>query len=295
MASLLTVAGIEAGQVVWSSERLATNVTSTGTELGTEFRFELGSFEKGFEPAVENIGDWRAHWVTVGQADYNAAAGFFAASSEVTALPGEVARTAFIWGFNRASATSGAEWVLLTNPDWVLPVGKDVIAPPENWSTGTASIAVVGSVNATPGIHLQTDAVGGAVTQSHAGAWLSSHGLGSIVDSHLWEMDSDGDGVSNLLEYAAGTHPLRAASVSRASVYVAAYEGDRALTLTFDKNPEARVHYHIEISSDLNQWEPADDVVEVVSDTADQVSIRDAQPFDFSTARYFRLRVVLQP
>lgn len=294
ITSLVTVAETDAGQVVWSSERMATNVTSTNAQLNDDFRFELGGFTSGFEPTAANVTEWRSHWVTVGAAQYHSQTGAFAASTSIEEqLP--ITGSAYIWGFNNEMATSGAEWVLLTNPQWTLPSGSS-IAPPQQWSTGTATEAVIGSVNAMRGIHLQTAAVGASSSVHPAArAWLSSYGLSDSSDSQIWERDTDQDGVSNLLEYATGTHPLVASSVSRESVYVDTYSDGRALTLTFDKNPDAMVHYQIELSSDLNHWESGDDIVSVVSDTSDQMTVRDSLALKNKESRFFRLNVTLLP
>ncbi|MEZ5327545.1 MAG: hypothetical protein R3F19_21045 [Verrucomicrobiales bacterium] len=283
------------GQVVWSSERMATNLTSTNSPLGDDFRFELGGFANGFVPTTANVASWRSNWITVGAADYNSQLGFFAASTSVDSAAA-FDSAAYIWGFNRELSTAGAEWVLLTNPEWMLPSAGTTIAPPRQWSTGTATVAVLGNVNAQPGIHLQTAAVAGqAVGSASATAWLASYGLSEASDSQIWEADSDNDGVSNLLEYATGTHPLVASSFSRESVYIASYGDSQSITLTFDKNPDAMVHYQIELSSDLNQWTSGDDFVEVVSDAPDRMTVRDMLPLTANESRFFRLNVSLLP
>ena len=286
--TLVTLMNASGGQVVWSSERMATNLTSTNAKLGDDFRFELVGFANG----LANLASWRSNWITVGVAHYNSQVGFFAASTFVDSAAA-LDSPAYIWGFNRESATAGAEWVLLTNPQWVLPSAATTIAPPQQWSTGTATMAVLGNVNAQPGVHLQTAAVvGQAIGNESATAWLASHGLNQASDSQIWEADSDNDGVSNLLEYATGTHPLVATSFSRESVYLSTYGDTKSITLTFDKNPEAMVHYEIELSSDLNQWVSGENVVEVVSDTSDRMTVRDTLPLT-GTARFFRLNVSL--
>lgn len=297
LASLMAIVGIVAGagdswagQVDWSSERLATNVTSGRSPLGSGFQFELGGFSQGFVPRAENIAEWRAHWVPVGSADYNVAAGFFAASTAIEALPATVGRTAYIWGFDHVNVSvAAAEWILVTDPGWQFPVGGSAIAPPSQWSTGTAAMVIVGSVNAVPGIHLQTAAVGGG-SSAAAGKWLANHGLDHADDSHIWETDSDGDGATNLMEYMAGTHPLSAASVTREPLRIGTRQGG-AVTLTFDKNPEVMVDYRIEISSDLSLWRPVAGL-EVVSELAGQVTVRVPEP-DGASAGFFRLRVSL--
>ncbi|MGK0185765.1 MAG: hypothetical protein ACI9R3_001546 [Verrucomicrobiales bacterium] len=297
IVTMLTLLGAlkvsTAGQVVWGSERMAINVTSTNAQLDDGFRFELGGFVSGFQPSAGNAADWSKNWVTVGAAQYHSRSGAFAASTDVessSAIDG----VAYIWGFNDKNASKGAEWVLLTNSQWVFPAPSANIAPPLQWSTGTATEAVVGSVNAHSGVHLQTAAVSVTI-QLGAQAWLSSYGLSDSSESQIWEKDTDNDGVSNLLEYATGTHPLVASSFSKETIYVDTYGESRAITLTFDKNPDAMVHYQIELSSDLNHWESGDDSIEVVSDHPDRMTVRDSLPLNGAGSRYFRLSVSLLP
>ena len=143
---------------------MATNLTSTDSELGSDFRFELGGFAAGFQPSSANAREWRENWVAVGSADYNASLRFFAASTEITQQSAGFGGPAYIWGFNREAIGGDAEWVLLTNSNWVLPSSGTSIAPPQQWSTGTATTAVLGSVNAQPGVHLRTASVGGSAS-----------------------------------------------------------------------------------------------------------------------------------
>ena len=80
----LSVVGIgNAGQIVWSSERMARNLDSAGREIGDAFRFELGCFKDGFAPSATNTADWASHWIGVGEAPYKNASGSFAASTIV--------------------------------------------------------------------------------------------------------------------------------------------------------------------------------------------------------------------
>jgi len=98
-------------------------------------------------------------------------------------------------------------------------------------SAGTAlSVSVGGSVDTSlPGDYLltysATDTLGFAATtnrlvsvletNSAPSWWLAQYGLGSNVSASL--LDSDGDGVTNWVEYLTGTNPTNAQSVFRAS------------------------------------------------------------------------------
>ena len=200
---------------------------------------------------------------------------------------------AYVWGYNSKSATTGAEWILVTNRSWILPSSASGIALPLQWSMGTATDVILGSVNASAGVHMQTAAVGNSGSAHHA--WLASFGLGRVDDTQVWELDSDLDGESNLSEYAAGTDPTNSASVSRAAVQFYTNGEERVITLTFDKNPEARVHYQIELSSDLNHWEPGNEQIDLVSEEADKLIFRDIVPAHSSRPTFYRLNVALIP
>jgi hypothetical protein len=286
-----------AGQVLWSSERFARNVTSLGTELlSTSHVFELGGFESGFIPTAANASEWRNHWVPLAQAGYNAEFGFFAASTDVSAemISPNLESQGYIWGWNQVEATSGAEWILLTNTTWQWPTSKNKILPPEEWTTNTATETILGSVNPSAGIHLQTAAPFPASSHAVTQAWLSKFDLGSPNDSRIWDIDTDGDGMTNLIEYAAGTNPLESASKPNTHIALVSYGDGRAVTLTFDKNPQARVDYTIEISTDLKQWASNDDNVVIVSDSAETLIVRDLHPAT-SQRRFLRLKVSLLP
>lgn len=98
-------------------------------------------------------------------------------------------------------------------------------------SAGAAlTVSVEGSVNTSlPGDYLltysATDTLGFAATtnrlvsvletNSAPSWWLAQYGLGSNITASL--LDSDGDGVTNWVEYLTGTNPTNAQSVFRVS------------------------------------------------------------------------------
>jgi len=69
-------------QVLWGSARLAFNYVSTGepNALGSDFTFQLGSFDPDFTPTADNISSWLAHWTPAQSVDYNANTRFFTGS-----------------------------------------------------------------------------------------------------------------------------------------------------------------------------------------------------------------------
>jgi hypothetical protein len=108
--------------------------------------------------------------------------------------------------------------------------------------------------------------------------------------------DPDGDGLSNLLEFAYGTDPDQSASAHRPDgVVVSALGGDR-YALRWRRNTRALgLTATVEISSNLIAWHsgPAHTVVESVTphpDGSETVIVRDLLSPTQEPRRYFRLR-----
>lgn len=100
------------------------------------------------------------------------------------------------------------------------------------------------------------------------------------------DADPDGDGRSNLLEYATGSNPN---SGVNSGVIEARFEGS-AFVLTIRKGPGAKdVRYEIEGSSNLSSWSPS--LFTILDDNASMLRVR----FNETTAAGFlRLKVTLE-
>lgn len=79
-------------------------------------------------------------------------------------------------------------------------------------------------------------------------AWERANGL--IVGIDDADLDPDGDGATNLMEYLAGTDPQDMNSVSRPSVTY----GDGLATIEMSTVPGR--NYRLYVSTDLKDWEP---------------------------------------
>ena len=117
-------------------------------------------------------------------------------------------------------------------------------------------------------------------------SWLDSYFPGS-TPATLALVDSDGDGSSNLREFASGTVPTSAASHIEPQLT----EPGGYLTLTVIKNPAATdVEYSVERSTDLDGWSTAGTVV--VTDDADRLVVRSATPVGGASNAQEYLRAV---
>lgn len=117
-------------------------------------------------------------------------------------------------------------------------------------------------------------------------AWRQTHfGTPSNTGSASDTLDPDGDGTANLIEYALGTSPTSALSVSRP---VLGNDANR-LTLSFART-RGDVDYIVEASSTVGGWEVIASNPGTVGET---VTVRDttdltSQP---NTRRFLRLRI----
>lgn len=106
--------------------------------------------------------------------------------------------------------------------------------------------------------------------------------------------DPDGDGDSNLMEYALGTdpnspttHPVTRSVVSQA--------GADYLSISFPRRKNPDLHYLVEVSSDLQSWTSAtvqSGTPVFLNQDFEQVTFRDNQPVSSSDSRFIRLRVI---
>ncbi len=101
----------------------------------------------------------------------------------------------------------------------------------------------------------QTGLWSGALTAtpSAANSWVRQH-FGSNEPSGIsaWNADPDGDGMSNLMEYALGYGPTDSSDCSWPT---AGRSGSR-LSLTFTPEVVSGLTYIVEASSDLSKWSP---------------------------------------
>jgi len=165
LASWLPLRSVSAATISWGSDfsvfPAPELLDSSGTPLDASYSFEIGSFGS-FTPTMGNIADWQANWKVfdrsydptpadpndgdpfgwnpglffVGVETHNALGG----SDSPDANPADVfgvGEVAYLWAYNSKSIVPGSD-------------------PDSAWSLATADTAIIGSVNPSPVLALQT-------------------------------------------------------------------------------------------------------------------------------------------
>jgi hypothetical protein len=149
----------------------------------------------------------------------------------------------------------------------------------------------VGSASDTLVISAKPDANGNGMLD----AWEIEKFGNANPGANLPGDDADGDGVTNLLEYAFNTGPKQAAP-SPAAADFAQIGGDRYLRLRVPKNPAAtNLSYFIEVSGDLQEgsWSSLQTTIEENDST--HLTARDNVEVSTASRRFIRLRVLVNP
>lgn len=183
----------------------------------------------------------------------------------------------YLWARNGLDLTKGPEWLLLTRPDWKWPTSSSPQSPALTWTTGNSELIVLGAVDLN-GSHLLSSRV--APVPVSLQTWLQSHFPASPTPVDP-ELDPDGDGVSNRLEYFLGSDPNNGSSTVTPRILVS--QGETIVKL--ERNPFADSECIMEGSSDLRTWVRA--APEMLEDRPDLLEMK--VPRDPSErARFFR-------
>jgi len=222
--------------VNFGSTVAATNEKSTGEELTSDFRFQLGTFAGEFQPTATNTDEWLAAWRPASDATGQPLEGStvnyqkqelgdpFPAGMRAESFSGSVTLQhneppfdlggrLYIWGYDQRTMPGSAEWILVTDPMWVWPDGSSNL-PAVNYAVPDASQAILGTINQS-GVEMKTApvTVPGSVVGIYEG-WLAQNFSASDLEnpslsSAVWGelADPDADGIANLLEFYTGRDP----------------------------------------------------------------------------------------
>lgn len=126
-------------------------------------------------------------------------------------------------------------------------------------------------------------------------AWTYAYWQSTFVPSiGLPTADDDGDGLSNLLEYAIGADPLASSTAISSSNYLTiekAPAGGLVFAQLRLKRTQIREGATFTLQRSLDNASWTDAGTAVVSDSASELVLRDSLAVQFSQARYFRLRI----
>jgi Zn-dependent metalloprotease len=191
------------------------------------------------------------------------------------------------------TARPGADYARLDTVA-VLPAGVGYVDVTVNSlvPAGGASKALTLSID--PQFHYTTPENPTAATMTLTAAtptyaeWAATAGLGATTKS----ADDDGDGYSNLLEYALGMSPTAGGDVKLSSG-VADVAGQKFLQLSVNRTlVRPGISWSLERSADMVNWSSATSAV--ITDTASQLVLRDTLPLNGAEKRFIRLRATEQ-
>lgn len=284
---------VEASQITWASNALAVNLQSDGAALDGTFVFFLGTFAPGFTPALGNISQWAGQWSTLEATAYNATTRRFAESTDYGVNPAgfSTGTRGYIWGTN--GRCGAGEWILLTDPAWTFPAGvSGPGAPALTWSVSQAGEVILGSLG-QGGVHLRTAPTGTAAPAALSpdawrALWFSAAALADPAVSG-WEADPDGDGASNLMEYATGTDPGSARG--RAWPALTVTNGGDRLEVSLARDCRSRAVWLAQESATLKDWIPA--APDVSLEPTTRTGFRLTLPLSPAKGRFFRFRFAL--
>lgn len=228
------------------------------------FVFEIGVFDAGFTPDPARTWEWQAKWHPRQSKSYNATTKFFSGTVNLTGFwdyttspptslanppPFTIGAKGYIWG--KKGVGGNAEWILISNSDWLWPVENDVTPGALPWRVRDAHQIILGTVNAnstgTPFL-MKSAAVSVMTWPEFQATALAGQPLNGPND------DPDHDGVTNLFEFAQVTDPKSRGDYLFPDVQATDDAGQKYLTMTVKRNYDRAVLLTVQVSSDLVNW-----------------------------------------
>jgi hypothetical protein len=178
----ITLGSFEFDQIVDSGGAPLIEAAPSGApDAVSDFVFELGVFNEGFTPLIDNLDEWAENWNTFDVALMAAEPVLIGIQGGLTANGETVSehpnadsgvdfsgRDAFLWIYNSQDLAEGTEWFVGRASDWVFPeidlLNSDCSScpgeSPVQWSTsqfngdtvvGTADVPLFGSQSGVQG------------------------------------------------------------------------------------------------------------------------------------------------
>jgi len=269
---------------------------SDGQPLNEDTSFELGVFANGFVPSATNTAQWSANWVPAQRAKFTTKHNWFTSVFNVTnnAAPFTVGAPAYVWGFNGSEASG--QWILFRSTNWTWPAADANAPRPLLWSAKDATVVVLGSLAPANGgaVGLRSLAVANSLPPVTTWGQFKADKLPDAVLGNPAD-DADGDGVSNILEFALGTAPNNAAdrpaSPGTWNRLGRGTDGKDYLEVRVPRRRDRAVNFAAELSTDLSAWSGGTNAANKVEDTVDALTLRDKTPIgEGGTQRFMRVK-----
>lgn len=195
-----------------------------------------------------------------------------------------------------------------TNPNVPAnPITYQLIDPPAGASIdGNGVITWTPTLGQSPSTNLITTVVTSTVDSAAGTSTISSTNSFQVIITTPYDgldlsVDTDGDGLTNLVEYAVGSNPNDSAdATSRIIIWITQDNGNHYLAMKFARRTNAGalgLQYLSEVTADKIQWASDNSNVltlrvEPLDSDFDWVTIRDQTPITPSMARFIRLHII---
>jgi hypothetical protein len=195
-----------------------------------------------------------------------------------------------------------------TNPNVPAnPITYQLINPPAGATIDNNGIITwTPTLNQSPSTNLFTTVVTTTVTSAAGTSTIRSTNSFVVTVSTSFDgldlsLDTDGDGLTNLVEYAVGSNPNNSADAnSRIIIWITQNSGNHYLAMKYARRSNAAalgLQYLPEVSADQVSWasDPAHVLtlsVQPLDSEFDWVTVQDQTPIIPSMARFIRLHIV---